>query len=54
MDIDELATRRPGNIEEALDAMREGLHYYHDTHDRRAIFLRLYYMMTLEVYKVIM
>ena len=53
MDIDELATRRPANIEEALDAMREGLHYYHDTHDRRAIFLRLYYMMTLEVYKAI-
>jgi len=48
-----LATLRPANIEEALDAMREGLHYYHDEHDRRAIFLRLYYMMTLEVYKAI-
>jgi hypothetical protein len=53
VDIDELATLRPANIEEALDAMREGLHYYHDEHDRRAIFLRLYYMMTLEVYKAI-
>lgn len=53
MDIGELATRRPGNIEEALDAMREGLHFYHDKRDRRAIFLRLYYMMTLEVYKAI-
>jgi Family of unknown function (DUF5995) len=50
VDIDELASLRPGNIEEALDAMREGLHFYHETHDRRAIFLRLYYKMTLEVY----
>ena len=53
MDIAELAAQRPGNIEEALDAMRKGLHFYHDTHDRRAIFLRLYYMMTLEVYAAI-
>ena len=53
MDIDEIAAQRPANIEEALDAMRLGLHYYHDVHDRRAIFLRLYYMMTLEVYAAI-
>ena len=53
MDIDELAAQRPGNIEEALDAMRKGLHYYHEKNDRRAIFLRLYYMMTLEVYSAI-
>jgi hypothetical protein len=53
VDIDELAAQRPGNIEEALDAMRKGLHYYHEKNDRRAIFLRLYYMMTLEVYSAI-
>jgi hypothetical protein len=51
VDISTLATRRPENIEEALDAMREGLEFFHDTRDRRAIFLRLYYMMTLEVYQ---
>jgi len=53
VDIAELAAQRPGNIEEALDAMRKGLRYFHETHDRRAIFLRLYYMMTLEVYAAI-
>lgn len=50
MDITTLASRRPENIEQALDAMREGLEFFHKTRDRRAIFLRLYYMMTLEVY----
>ena len=30
MDIAEVAAQRPGNIEEALDAMRKGLHYFHD------------------------
>ena len=53
VDIDTLAALRPGNIEEALDAMREGLHFFHESHDRRAIFLRLYYKMTLEVYAAI-
>ena len=51
MDIHTLAARRPENIEEALDAMREGLDFFHETRDRRAIFLQLYYMMTLEVYR---
>lgn len=51
MDIKTLAARRPKNIEEALDAMREGVEFFHETRDRRAIFLQLYYMMTLEVYR---
>ncbi len=50
MDINKLAAQQPRNIEEALDCMREGLHFFHEKNDRRAIFLRLYYMMTLEVY----
>jgi Family of unknown function (DUF5995) len=51
VDIHTLAARRPENIEEALDAMREGLDFFRETRDRRAIFLQLYYMMTLEVYR---
>ena len=30
-----------------------GLAFFHEAHDRRAIFLRLYYMMTLEVHAAI-
>ena len=51
MDIDELASLRPKNIEEALDGMQEGLEFFQKERDRRAIFLQLYYMMTLEVYR---
>jgi Family of unknown function (DUF5995) len=53
VDIDTLAARRPENIDDALDCMEMGLRFFHETHDRRAIFLRLYYLMTLEVYKAI-
>ena len=53
MDIAELAAQRPKNIDQALDCMEVGLRYFHETHDRRAIFLRLYYMMTLEVHAAI-
>ena len=48
-----IAAQQPDNIDEALVCMQKGLEYFHETHDRRAIFLRLYYMMTLEVHAAI-
>ena len=53
MDEQKLAEQRPENIEQALDDMHRTLKYYHATKDKRAVFLRLYYVMTLEVYKAI-
>ena len=53
MDIDTLAAQEPQTIDDALDCMEMGLRFFHEAHDRRAIFLRLYYMMTLEVHAAI-
>ena len=49
----ELAAQQPGNIDEALDCMRHTLQRFHAAGDKRAIFLRLYYIMTLEVHAAI-
>ncbi|MBA3905510.1 MAG: hypothetical protein H0X35_02315 [Pseudonocardiales bacterium] len=49
----EIAQQRPHDIDEALEAMRTTLEYYHAHHDNRAIFLRLYYIMTIEVHAAI-
>ena len=46
----ELAAQEPANIDEALDCMRATLTRLHTDGDKRAIFLRLYYIMTLEVH----
>lgn len=48
-----LAEQQPQNIDEALECMRTGLEYFHARNDRRAIFLRLYYIMTLEVHAAV-
>jgi hypothetical protein len=53
VDEQQLAKQRPENIEQALDDMHRTLEYYHATRDKRAIFLRVYYVMTLEVYSAI-
>ncbi|HEY0816931.1 MAG TPA: DUF5995 family protein [Pseudonocardia sp.] len=49
----EIARQRPHDIDQAIEAMRRTLEYYHARHDKRAIFLRLYYIMTLEVHAAI-
>ena len=49
----ELAAQEPENIDEALDCMRDTLQRFHAAGDKRAIFLRLYYIMTLEVHAAI-
>jgi Family of unknown function (DUF5995) len=51
--FDELAARRPKNLDEALEDMQEALDYFHAKRDKRAVFLRLYYRMTIEVYRAV-
>lgn len=53
MSIEEIAAQRPRDINEAISCMRKGLNYFHECDDQRAIFLRLYYIMTLEVHAAI-
>lgn len=53
MDEKEIAAQRPHDIDEAIEAMHHTLVFYHARHDKRAIFLRLYYIMTLEVHAAI-
>jgi len=49
----ELARQQPKNIDEALEYMRTTLEVFHKKGDKRAIFLRLYYIMTLEVHAAV-
>ena len=55
MDIDDVgrATHRQTHRRGARLHARWASRYFHEAHDRRAIFLRLYYMMTLEVHAAI-
>lgn len=53
MDVDDLARLQPRTIDEALDGMRAALEVLHAANDKRAIFVRLYYVMTLEVHAAI-
>jgi hypothetical protein len=53
MNDKQLAAQQPGNIDEAIDCMRTTLMLFHERRDKRAIFLRLYYVMTLEVHAAI-
>lgn len=50
LDDRELAAQAPENIDEALACMRATLTRFHAAGDKRAVFLRLYYIMTLEVH----
>jgi hypothetical protein len=49
----DLAALRPKDIDEALQYMRRTLTQFHKERDKRAIFLRVYYIMTLEVHAAI-
>ena len=53
MDDRQLAAQQPRNIDEAIDCMRTTLTLFHENRDKRAVFLRLYYIMTLEVHAAI-
>lgn len=52
-DFDSIAALRPATIEEAIPAMQVALHYFHERNDYRAVFLRAYYIITLNVHAAI-
>ncbi len=52
-DLQTIASQRPKNLDEALACMRKALDYYHERSDHRAIFLRAYYIITVEVYAAV-
>jgi hypothetical protein len=52
-DFDAIAAQRPTNIDEAIPCMQNALRYFHERDDYRAIFLRAYYIITLNVHAAI-
>ena len=53
MNDHQLAQQQPADIHEALDCMQQTLELFHEEGDKRAFFLRLYYVMTREVHAAI-
>lgn len=53
MDTAVIARQQPRNLDEALRCMHTMLVRFHGHDDRRAVFLRLYYIMTLEVHAAV-
>jgi hypothetical protein len=47
--FEEIAAQRPRNIDEAIPMMEKALDWYHERGDYRAVFLRSYYIITLNV-----
>lgn len=50
---EDITAATPGNVDEALVAMRRALLFFHGTSDHRAIFLRAYYIITRNVQRAI-
>jgi hypothetical protein len=51
--FEEIAAMRPRNIDEAIPMMRKALDWYHERGDYRAVFLRSYYIITLNVHAAV-
>ena len=49
----EIAQQRPKDVDEALPCMQKALDYLHQRNDYRAVFLRAYYIFTLEVHAAV-
>jgi hypothetical protein len=49
----EIVQQRPRDVDEALPCMRKALDYFHARNDYRAVFLRAYYLVTLEVHAAV-
>lgn len=49
----EIAAYRPKDIDESLETMRVALDYFHREDDHRAVFLRAYYLITIDVHQAI-
>ncbi|WP_053720296.1 DUF5995 family protein [Saccharothrix sp. NRRL B-16348] len=52
-DFDSIAAQRPATIEEAIPCMQVALRYFHERNDYRAVFLRAYYIITLNVHAAV-
>ncbi len=52
-DFQSIASQRPKDLDESLVSMRKALDYYHERNDYRAIFLRGYYIITVEVHAAV-
>ncbi|WP_158843962.1 DUF5995 family protein [Saccharothrix deserti] len=52
-DFASIAAQRPATIEEAIPCMQVALRYFHERNDYRAVFLRAYYIITLNVHSAI-
>jgi hypothetical protein len=48
--FEEITTMRPRDIHEAIPMMQKALDWYHENNDYRAVFLRSYYIITLNVH----
>jgi hypothetical protein len=51
--FEDIAAQRPRNIDEAIPAMQKALDWYHERNDYRAVFLRSYYIITLNVHQAV-
>jgi hypothetical protein len=51
--FEQLAAQRPQNIDQALPCMRRMLQHFHEHNDYRAVFLRAYYIITLNVHAAV-
>jgi hypothetical protein len=49
-DFQAIASQRPQNLDEALVCMQKAMDFYHAHNDYRAVFLRAYYITTVEVH----
>jgi len=49
----EIVQQRPKDLDEAIPCLRKALEYYHARNDYRAVFLRAYYIITLEVHAAV-
>lgn len=49
----EIAAQRPRDIDEAVPALKKALDWYHENNDYRAVFLRAYYIITLNVHSAV-
>jgi hypothetical protein len=52
-EFESIAAQRPADIEEAIPCVQRALQYFHERDDYRAVFLRAYYIITLNVHSAI-
>lgn len=52
-DWQDIVQQRPKDVDEVLPCMRRALDYFHARNDYRAVFLRAYYIITLEVHAAV-